>query len=127
MQAAILFGQHGDGRVVAHAACRFGGIFHHRVQDGFEFFERHADGQLAAAQSFAGVAYGFRCVGFNDVVDLLDVGGPVAISLAAGEQIEKFRVLVETRRVEIHGDGFARADAALLDNIAFFQRHHAGF
>ena len=53
VQAAVFLGQHGERRVVAHAADGFLAVLHHGVKDHFEFFQRGADRELAAAQFLA--------------------------------------------------------------------------
>ena len=69
VQAAILVGQHGDRRVVAHRADGFLRVLHHRVQDQFQLLQREADRELAAAQRLGIEAHRLRRVGFDDVVD----------------------------------------------------------
>ena len=127
MQAAILLGQHGDRRVVAHAARGFDCILHHRVQNGLELLERHADCKLAPAQSLAGEVGRLRRVGFYDMVDLAYVRRPFPVGMARGQHVAYRLILQEAPIIEIHADHLARPDVSLLDDIAFFQHDHAGF
>ncbi len=52
-QRPVLIGEHGERRVVAHRADGFLAVFHHRMKDQFEVFQREARGDLAAAQFVA--------------------------------------------------------------------------
>src|SRR3546814_10277594 len=80
MQAAILFRQHGNRRVVAHAADRFLGVLRHRMQDQLHVLERQAESKLALAQLIAAEIAGDRR-GVPDLVDGDDVLDPLAVGM----------------------------------------------
>ena len=55
VQATVMLAQHGNWRVIAHAAHRLGAILHHRVQNGLQLLHRGADGELPPPQPLTGI------------------------------------------------------------------------
>ena len=88
MQAAILVGQHRDGRVVAHAADGFLPVLDHRVQDNLQLLHGGADGKLAAAQRLAlCTATGSGASVFTMWSICARPAGPFTEGLAAGQHV----------------------------------------
>ena len=70
VQAAIMVGQHGERRVVAHRADRFLGVLDHRMQDQLEILEVQPKATLAAAQLLAARTATGSVARSDQVVDL---------------------------------------------------------
>ena len=126
MQAAIMLRQHGDRCVIAHGPHSLIGVFHHGVQDRFQFFHGIADGKLAAPQILAGQIGAFIGFGFYNFINARGAFGPLAKGLADRNQILQRRVFKEAPLIQINADGLAGTNAALLDDAVFGKLHHAG-
>ena len=125
VQAAVALGQHGDRRVVTHAADGLGAVLHHRVQDHLQLFQRGAHGQLAAAQLGRVVHDRLRRIGFDDAVKLSDAPGPGAEVLPGGQHVLQLAIEVEPGFVQIDADALARPNPALGHDLGFRELHHA--
>ena len=126
MQAAILFRQHGDRCIIAHGPHSLIGVFHHGVQDGFQFFQGIANRKLAAAQILTGQIGAFIGFRLHNFINARGAFGPLAEGLAGRNQILQRRVFEKATVIQINADGLAGTNTALLHNAVFGQLHHAG-
>ena len=82
VQATVMLAQHGNRRVIAHAANRLGAILHHGVQNGLQLLHRGADGQLPPPQPLAGIERGLRLVVTDNLINARGALNPFAKRLA---------------------------------------------
>ena len=126
MHAAIGIRQHRERRIVAHRTDSLLGILDHGMEDHLEVFDRPARGELAAAQLIRLEVLGGRRVLLDQRVELDRAAGPGRVVMGVREHVFQLVVLVEPGLVHIDGQHFARAEPALLDDLCFVLRHHAG-
>ena len=126
VQPAIVLREHGERRVVAHAADRLVPLLHHRMEDQLQLFERMSGAELAPPQLLALVDRGLRRIGLDDMVDLRDAARPFAEGLTGGEKLADLGIDMKARLVEIDADRLAGTHAPLGDNRLLVELHHAG-
>ena len=126
MHAAIGVAQHRKRRVVAHRAHGLLAVIDHGMEDHLEILDRPADRELAAAQLVGREAGLVRRVLLDQRIELDGAGRPRGVVLGVGEHVLQLAVLVELRLVHIDRQHLARAEPALLEDLALFLRHHAG-
>ncbi len=126
VQPAIVRGQHGQGRVVAHRAHRLLGVEHHGREDQLHVLDGEPVESLTTAQLGALVLRGREGAGLRALVEMGDVLHPAAVGLERRQMVLELQVVVEAARNEVDGDVLARADPALLDDFGVDQRHHSG-
>ncbi len=119
-------GEHGQRRVVAHAAYGLLAIDAHGVEDGFDIFYRPAGGELQLAQAGGRQGDGRSGCG-RDFAERHNVLHPVFIRVLGGEQVFQFLVLVELALAQVDADEVTRPQAATLDDVGVGHRYHAGF
>src|SRR3546814_13949127 len=64
-------------------------------------------------------------LGVNEVVDLGAFLDPLAVRLAAGQQVLQRAVVVETAVAQVDGEHLAGVEAALLDDVGLVDPPHA--
>ncbi len=127
VQPAIMIGQHGNRRVVAHGANRFLGILDHRMQDQLHILHGLAIGGLAPTQ-FSAVHFlhiEFCRLG-DEVIEFGNALDPFTIGLAGSKLVLQLPVVPEFAFGEVDRDHLAGTDAALLLDLGFIHFDHAG-
>ena len=127
VQTAIFLGQHRQRRVVAHRADRFLGILDHRCKDHFHILQRMAGGGLAADQFLAGKAHAGCGRSGRQIVYGQETLDQIGIGFLGGDPVLERAVLEQLAGVEVDRDHLARAEAALLDDLAFRDHDQSGF
>ena len=126
MQAAIVVGQDGQGRVVAHRADRLLGVGDHRLQDQLDLLQAPAGQHLAPPQIVAREFDRLLRLRRDQLVQAADVLDPVAKGLRRRQRVAHLAVVQQTSFFEVNGDHFAWPNAAAFDNRRLVQPHHAG-
>ncbi len=124
MQAPVVPGEHGDRRVVAHAAHRLLAFLRHRAQEQLQILEGETESALEAAQ--LGRVEILAFVGhLLDRVERPDALHPGAIGVLGGELVLDRPILEEAPLLQVDGDHLAGTDPSLFQHPVFGDRHHA--
>ena len=107
------FGEHGQGRVVAHRADRFLAVCPHRAEDVLEVFQRVAERLLALEQRPGigpGNVRGRRQVGQRHH----ELAEPLAVGLGRGDLMLELIVVDDPALFQIDQEHLARFEPSLL-------------
>ena len=124
-QRAILLGQNGAWRVIAHACYGFFAIFGHGGQNLLQLLNAVTGRNLALAQFRPGIERRFAHTR-ERVVQFVDLADPLAKGLCIRQPVLDLGVVIELALGHIHGQHLTGPKRALFLDRALVNRHHPG-